>query len=582
MCERVKRIKLVKLYSKPSIFDEIQFHDGVNIILGEKSEDIKKTKKTNGVGKSICVEFINFCLLKEFNNTRLSKISSCDLDYNTAIFLDIEIDDKFVTIKRTLANYDFVEIVIDKEVHKFDKLISARDFLSGLIFNGFFDVTYRQLISSVTREEKIDYKSILSYYASKRIPDDPTVLLFMFELDRDKIRKVYDLQKDYESKNSAKGETKKNLEKISGLSYSEIKSSINEKQSILSSSLSAVQKIEADAVYKSIERELVDMESVLSDLHTQRVLLKTKINQIESMPKPEEINYKDLKDTYNFFKNGLGDYIEKSLEEVVSFKNVVEKYQQTLVFEKLKEYRSSLKKIESKIRNIQADYTSKLNSIKFEHITGLEYITNSVKTVVQLQNEVNDIKVLYDLYIKLDLDVREIKTQYTVALNELNKNLADLSSNIASFENDIVDFHKFVMNDGHCSFAITLDEKIGSKKLVNIDLRITDDGSYSVDRIKMFLFDIALMLNENTRKSHPKFIIHDNIFQMDKDSFEKCIKLIIEKTNEYSDFQYITTLNADDIENSSISDVIKERNLVVARFTKTAKFLKMDYTELSS
>ena len=50
-----------KLYCEDEyFFDSITFHDGFNIILGEKSES---SEKRNGVGKSIAIEFINFVLL---------------------------------------------------------------------------------------------------------------------------------------------------------------------------------------------------------------------------------------------------------------------------------------------------------------------------------------------------------------------------------------------------------------------------------------------------------------------------------------------------------------------------------------
>ena len=63
-------IKLKKLYSEPSIFDPIEFESGINIILGERSES---SNKTNGVGKSMSIEFINFCLLKKVSESRRKK-----------------------------------------------------------------------------------------------------------------------------------------------------------------------------------------------------------------------------------------------------------------------------------------------------------------------------------------------------------------------------------------------------------------------------------------------------------------------------------------------------------------------------
>ena len=54
MGKEISRIRLNRLYSESNIFEEISFHDGVNIILGEKYDDSSvKGRKTNGVGKSM-------------------------------------------------------------------------------------------------------------------------------------------------------------------------------------------------------------------------------------------------------------------------------------------------------------------------------------------------------------------------------------------------------------------------------------------------------------------------------------------------------------------------------------------------
>ena len=154
MCEKVNRIKLKKLYSIPSVFDEITFYDGINIILGEKSDDDTnpKSKKTNGVGKSVCSDFINFALLKDYNDTRLSKIGYSDLDTNTIICLDLYIGEKFLTIKRKISTYDSVNITVDDTDYFFEKINDGIDFIETLLFNTKENyISFRKLISSVTR-----------------------------------------------------------------------------------------------------------------------------------------------------------------------------------------------------------------------------------------------------------------------------------------------------------------------------------------------------------------------------------------------------------------------------------------------
>lgn len=62
MGKKINRIHISRLYSENNIFEPILFHDGVNLILGEKYDDsIVSGRKTNGVGKSLCIKFIDFC-----------------------------------------------------------------------------------------------------------------------------------------------------------------------------------------------------------------------------------------------------------------------------------------------------------------------------------------------------------------------------------------------------------------------------------------------------------------------------------------------------------------------------------------
>ena len=54
MGKEINRIRINRLYSENDIFEAIPFHDGVNIILGEKYDDsLVRGRKTNGVGKSM-------------------------------------------------------------------------------------------------------------------------------------------------------------------------------------------------------------------------------------------------------------------------------------------------------------------------------------------------------------------------------------------------------------------------------------------------------------------------------------------------------------------------------------------------
>ena len=101
MGKEIKRIRINKLSSENNIFDEIIFHDGINLILGEKYDDsTSQGRKTNGVGKSMSVEFLGFGLLCEYEKSRISKIPVEILPEDEDIILEIRIGEEDIVIRR--------------------------------------------------------------------------------------------------------------------------------------------------------------------------------------------------------------------------------------------------------------------------------------------------------------------------------------------------------------------------------------------------------------------------------------------------------------------------------------------------
>lgn len=580
MCEKVNRIKLKKLYSIPEEFKEIKFNDGVNIILGEKSEENgnSKNNKTNGVGKSVCADFINFTLLKDYEDTRISKIAPSDLNTNTTICLDLEIGDSNITIKRKISTNDSVTFIIDDAVYNFEKLNEALEFIETKFFNNKDnDISFRKLISSVTREEKTNFSNILRYYSDTKIPTDPKPLLYMLNVDIEKLNYLDKVKKNYDKQSEVKNESKKALTSKTGMNISEIRAELNQKENYLQESSKVIEQLKSNEMYKNVENDIIKLESILKNLCDDRMLLKTQIKQIELLPTPEKINEKELKEIYNYYKSGLGDYIVKSLEQVNEFKNIIEKYQETLISKKMKDLKKQLNEIEEKIRNYEVKYNEKIKLIDTQNNV-LGYLVSGLTTYNKEQEEFNETKALYTLYNQTDIKIENTKTDYANGAKELVNNINDMTKYIDSLEKTLSDFHYFVMGDRYCSLNIKTDTKISTKKVIDAEVRITDDGSFSVDRIKVFLYDIALMFNEYTRKNHPRFIIHDNIFHFDDDSTERCLELLLSLEEKYSDFQYITTLNIDDFNNLKVKDKISGEK-IVARFTKISKFLRRNYKE---
>ena len=107
MGKEINRIRLNRLYSENNVIEEIIFHDGVNIILGEKYDNSSvKGRKTNGVGKSMSIEFLDFCFLNDYDKSRIVKIPKEVFPLEENVILEFDIGLEAVTIKRNRKQAD--------------------------------------------------------------------------------------------------------------------------------------------------------------------------------------------------------------------------------------------------------------------------------------------------------------------------------------------------------------------------------------------------------------------------------------------------------------------------------------------
>lgn len=125
-------LKIRRLYSEPKIFEPIIFEDGFNLIVGETSED---NDKTNGVGKSLAIEFLNYGLLKQHSHSRVALIPEKELPEGLTICLDFEVNKHKITSRRSVANHECPTLIINGKSKSYSTLSDANDHLTALLFD---------------------------------------------------------------------------------------------------------------------------------------------------------------------------------------------------------------------------------------------------------------------------------------------------------------------------------------------------------------------------------------------------------------------------------------------------------------
>ena len=584
MGKEISRIRLNRLYSESNIFEEISFHDGVNIILGEKYDDSSvKGRKTNGVGKSMSIEFLDFGFLNDYEKSRIAKIPKEVFPLEENVILDLDIGDEAITIKRNRKQADQPVIIREGRTVSFDKLQDAREYLTGLIFpklNGKKVPSFRNLFSILMRDERSEFTDIIKCHdLTKKIPDDLSAHLFLLGFSLEAYKNTLETIKEIEAVNTVIAKDKKELTQEGKKKISDVKAELNALEDELQKLEDAIESFKTNETFDSMEADLIELEDLLDQLRKRQKALRYDYEKIRKMPKPEQIDDREIELVYNQFKSELGNAVVKSLNEVVGFKNKIEEFQRTLVNQKAKELESQLKSIAEQIRVLDDEYSEKLKVIDKKGV--LKNLKVSLKIYEAKKDSISHTKFLFDQYEKNEKKKRMLNLQKTQQLMEIDSEIEQNKEIMDDFIDTILEIHESIMGNKECSFSLQTVDKARKKTPVELTLRIYDDGSHSVDRTKVFIYDMALLFNQYTRDRHPLFLVHYNIFDVDQDTLVQCLNYIYKQEEQYQDFQYILTLNRDKIENE------EQRKLIqmdidehqVAVFTKEKKFLGRNYQE---
>ena len=584
MGKEIKRIRLNRLYSENNVFEEISFHDGVNIILGEKYDDSSvKGRKTNGVGKSMCIEFLDFCFLSDYDKSRVAKIPKEVFPLEENVILDLDIGAETIIIKRNREQADQPVIIRGGKTVSFDKLQDARDYLTGIIFselNGKTVPSFRNLFSILMRDERSEFKDIIKCHdLTKKIPDDLTAHLFLLGFSLEAYKNTVETIKEIGKITTVLSKEKKELTQDGQKKISDVRAELNALEDELKKLEDAIESFKTNETFDSMEADLIELEELLDQLRKRQKALRHDYEKIRKMPKPEQIDDREIELVYNQFKSELGNAVVKSLNEVVGFKNKIEDFQRTLVNQKAKELESQLKSIAEQIRILDDEYSEKLKIIDKKGV--LKNLKISLKIYEAKKESISRTKFLFEQYEKHEKKKRILNLQKTQQIMEIETEIEQNEEMMDSFTETILQIHEFIMGNRECSFSIQTIDKAQSKTPVELVLRIYDDGSRSVDRTKVFIYDMALLFNQYTRDRHPLFLVHDNIFDVDQDTLVRCLNYIYGQEEQYQDFQYILTLNRDKIENEEQRKLIRMDidEHQVAVFTKEKKFLKRNYQE---
>jgi uncharacterized protein YydD (DUF2326 family) len=571
-------MKLSKIYAN-QLFKNIEFNDGLNVIVGEISARENRDLDNHNIGKSLLLEVIDFLLLKKISNKKKYFLTKHEIFYEYIFYAELKLNSgKYLIIKRStkqntkisfklndvklnnfqldIENWNYDDISIDKSISILNEYLG---------FSVLKDWKYRKMLNYFMRYQN-DYTDVFKLSKFQGIHKDWKPMVFqLLGFNGDIFYKKLELEEQFEEKKKLLKtlETENQLssedeDKVTGLL--EIKNSEFEALS------SEIDKFDFYIQDNKKKDELVYMvEAKIKDLNSEHYTLKYEINKVENSLNHEvdHIDMEDINELYEEVKIYFPNELLMEYNQLLNFnKEITDERNQFLeknlieLKEKLKKTELSLKSLENEKSILFVDITEKTTYEKFKKYQ--KDLSRTQADIYILENKLNNINQM----TKIQTSINDFESNIKDKIIDLKKELAKQShKEIRRFFNE---FTTKVLNtpailsikpnkNNNIEFEAQYQNK---KELITTDLA----KGFTYKKILCSAFDTSL-LKFYRKESFYRFVYHDGVLDsLDIRRKEKYLDYIRTIIKAY-DIQYIVTTIESEIDTLKDDYKITEKEI---------------------
>lgn len=541
-------MRLIRLSSNMNSFHTIEFKDGLNLIIGKQANpDDKSLDKTyNGVGKSLLIYILHFCLGSNKIAPFEEKIPGWEFT------LEFSIDGELYTSVRNTTNQSKIFLNGEKlTLAKFrsimlEKVFGVTEKINNLTFNTLFPRFIRR-----------DRESYVTYDAFIKNEQEYSKVLnnsFLLGLDTEFVTEKQRLRTLFRQTKELKTNIEEDpiiREHFNNNEDTEIE--ILDLEDNIERLKNELTEFKIAANYKDIEKEADEKHYQLKELENKRTLINNSIKHInKSLEIKPDLSEKKVINLYNQAQIEVPEMVVKKMEEAINFqKNLLKNRNKRLASEKIKNH-DKLKETEELIEVVGKELDKALRYLNthgaLEDYNALNKKLNDMQTKLERLNEYQEILRTYKKKLK------DVQSDFNTQNNETDNYLENIQDLLEDIMTTFRDLSKTFY-----------EKKPGGIKVINNDgdntirfdiiAKIQDDSSDGVNEVKIFCFDMTILLLKHNHKF--EFLFHDSrLFgNMDPRQRYSLLKLAYEKVNSEG-LQYIATINEDII--LSFKDLMTE------------------------
>ena len=533
-------MRILRLSANQDSFHPVEFRRrGISLVLAEKkSDDSASTETYNGVGKSLLLVLLHYCLGS-------NKIKAFETHLPGWVFsLEVEIDGTEHTITRGAE--DSNEITLDGEtvslndLRAFLKRATLEDDIVGP------HLTFRSMCPRFIRVGKAAYVEFR--FASRGESQSPYGPMLrnaaLLGLDLELARKKYDLRTRYQRFDKTMKQLKSEplFERLVADDTVDIQLvTLQDEAHRLEENLSAFQVAED---YHEIEIEANSAKRALDLARREEVKVRNALQQIEkSLQMPTDIAVERVTRAYEEAKVALPEAVVRSIEEVVGFQRELKAKRAYRLSHEKRALQRELEDSLAQVRELSATLDARTRFLS-EHRAIDEYFAVNTQ-LDDVRRQITELAESKRLKVEVQCEIRQIESNLAAESVRTDEYLASAGELIDSAMAAFRSFAQVLYGQRPSGLTVSNDDG-NNQQRYRIEAHIKADAAEGINEAKIFCFDMTALILERGHRF--QFLAHDSSLFSPVDPRQQFAMFkTAQQVCQEHDFQYIATLNQHDV-----------------------------------
>lgn len=529
---------LHKLGSSDRNFKALTFHEGMNILLADKTNNSRLGDSRNGAGKTSFIRILRYLLGGNLHGSLKSK--------------ELENHSFWVYLELNETNADYLERPIKPQTKVIfnGKTITVEDWKSYIrkIFDTsdkFSRPTVSQLVSQLVRDNFDDPLKIFTVEPSWESGARIGYLLGLSPEILIKAGRISALKKHQKSLKKAISDGTLGMHPIT-LKESELRSQLAQKKRQRTRIKEDLSKFRVDDQYVEHQAEADHITQMIKDLNDRALVLEQRKKNLETTMREEVSSNsnndvkKQLETMYTEVGIAIPDLVIQRFDEVLKFHMSIIRNRKMFLNSELISVTDQLERIHSERKELDQRRATVMNllndSMALETFRNAEQdLTALDSTILSIEKNLETVQSLSDTGLRLRSMEAEAEASVRAEMSEQDSILTEAITLFQQLGAEIYD-------DRDVSLLIEATND-GTLKFIP---KIDGDASAGILGVKIFLLDIVCLIMAIKANRAPRLLVHDSqLFDsMDDRQVASCLNIGARLADEYK-FQYVVTLNSD-------------------------------------